>query len=308
VAVNTGSERVEFLYDGQSQLAGIRQLTNGVQASFRRFLWCNQRICEERDQTGGAVTKRFYTHGMKIESGPATGSYYYTRDHLGSVRELTDGSGSVRASYTYDPFGRRTKTSGDLESDFGFAGYWHIEEIGLSIARFRAYDPELGRWLARDPLRNAEHKEGPNLYAYAQNNPVNLVDPLGLCCEDERDLLTAARGECGRALKQAGERCATAWKATPEIAIQVCLNEAELALETCIESEFDIKNAAERFYKCLIDKKCDADICLNDPFRLPEGCSGKGPDGLHRCIQFPHPCRRVHIADFETGAVVCSQY
>jgi RHS repeat-associated protein len=56
-------------------------------------------------------------------------------------------------------------------------------EAGLVITRARAYDPELGRWLSRDPLRKAEEKEGPNLYAYAANNPVNFVDPMGLCCE-----------------------------------------------------------------------------------------------------------------------------
>jgi hypothetical protein len=53
-------------------------------------------ICEERD-AAGAVTKRFFPQGMKVESGPAAGNYYYTRDHLGSIRELTDSSGNVRA-------------------------------------------------------------------------------------------------------------------------------------------------------------------------------------------------------------------
>lgn len=42
------------------------------------------------------------------------------------------------------------------------------------------YDPTLGRWLSRDPLENAEVKEGANLYTYVANNPVNYVDPNGL--------------------------------------------------------------------------------------------------------------------------------
>ena len=96
VAVNSSNERIEILYIGESRLAGIRRLTNGVQASFRRFLWCDRMICEERDETGSTVTKRFYEQGMKIEAGPNTGSYFYTRDHLESVRELVDAAGVVR--------------------------------------------------------------------------------------------------------------------------------------------------------------------------------------------------------------------
>jgi RHS repeat-associated protein len=123
-----------------------------------------------------------------------TGPFFYTRDHLGSIRELTDGSGDMRSRYAYDPYGRRTKFAGDLEIDFGFAGMFFSGEVGLAITRFRSYDPELGRWLSRDPLTLAEVEEGPNLYAYVGNDPVNRVDPLGLsgCCDKERDELGAA--------------------------------------------------------------------------------------------------------------------
>ncbi len=125
------------------------------------------------------VTKRFFAQGVKLETGPKAGTYYYTRDHLGSIRELTDAGGNVRARYAYDPYGRRTKVSGDVDADFGFAGMFWSSEASLALTHFRAYDPELGRWLSRDPLRNAELREGPNLYAYVRNNPVNLIDPSG---------------------------------------------------------------------------------------------------------------------------------
>lgn len=42
------------------------------------------------------------------------------------------------------------------------------------------YDPTIGRWLSRDPMNNAEINQGPNLYTYVGNSPVNRVDPLGL--------------------------------------------------------------------------------------------------------------------------------
>jgi RHS repeat-associated protein len=108
----------------------------------------------------------------------------YTYDHLGSVRELADTAGNLRARYSYDPYGRRTRTAGDLDSDFGFAGMFWSAEAALWLTRFRAYDPALGRWLSRDPLNLAEIQEGANLYTYVKDNPVNLSDPLGLkpCC------------------------------------------------------------------------------------------------------------------------------
>ena len=189
VAVNSGNQRTEFAYDGLGRFVSIRQLTNGSQASLRQFVWCGDKICEERNASG-AVTKRYFKHGLSIVSGPTAGNYYYTRDHLGSIRELTDSNGTVRAEYDYDPFGRRTRLSGDMDADFGFAGMFWSPEAGLALTRYRAYDSNIGRWLSRDPLRDAEVREGANLYAYVRNNPVNLQDHLGLCCTEHQQILT----------------------------------------------------------------------------------------------------------------------
>jgi RHS repeat-associated protein len=182
--LSAGNQSTQFAYDGLGRRVGIRQLVNGSEASNRWFVWCDNEICEERTPSG-AVSKRFFDQGMKMEIGLVTGVFFYTRDHLGSVRDLTDDAGTVRARYSYDPCGRVTFLEGDLKADFGFAGMFRpVEEPGLYLALFRAYDPKIGRWLTRDPLRNAEIKEGPSLYAYVSNNPTNRVDLWGLetCC------------------------------------------------------------------------------------------------------------------------------
>ena len=56
------------------------------------------------------------------------------------------------------------------------AGQYHDDETGLYYNLNRYYDPKTGRYLRTDPFG-----EGLNLYAYVFNNPVGLIDPLGLC-------------------------------------------------------------------------------------------------------------------------------
>lgn len=141
-------------------------------ASTKQFVWNRNLIAEERD-ANNTITRRFYEEGEQI-SGT---SYYYTRDHLGSVREMTDSTGAFRARYDYDPYGYRTKLSGDLDAQFGFTGHYFHQPSGLNLALYRGYDANTGRWISRDPIEEAA---GINLYRYISNRPIRLVDPLGL--------------------------------------------------------------------------------------------------------------------------------
>ena len=196
VAVTAGNNRTEFTYDGAGRVVSIRKLTNGSEVSLRLLVWSDNELCEERN-AAGEVTKRFFPQGMRLDTGPNSGDYFYTRDHLGSIHELTDSSGNVRARYVYDPFGRKTKLTGDIQADFGFAGMFWITEASLALTRFRVYDPEIGRWLSRDPLLNAEVRQGVNLYAYVGNNTVNSVDRLGHCCEQVEQAMQIQESICG---------------------------------------------------------------------------------------------------------------
>jgi RHS repeat-associated protein len=104
-------------------------------------------------------------------------AYYYTFDHLGSVREMCNSSGTIVARYSYDPYGRTTLVSGSNLATFQYAGYYAHQTSGLELAVYRAFDPNSGRWLSRDPVGEAA---GTNLFWYVANNAVNNVDPLGL--------------------------------------------------------------------------------------------------------------------------------
>ena len=90
---------------------------------------------------------------------------------------MTDTAGVVHARYDYDPYGRITKLSGDLEADLGFTGFYKHQASGLNLTLYRAYNADLGRWLSRDPIGE---NGGIDLYAYVGNSPLRWVDTLGL--------------------------------------------------------------------------------------------------------------------------------
>lgn len=104
--------------------------------------------------------------------------HFYTKDHLGSIREVTDSSGNIVSQYSYDPYGRQVKIAGTgPDADFGYQNYYLHQRSGLNLTLHRAYNPSIGRWLSRDPI--AENG-GVNLYAYVENNPISRSDPTGL--------------------------------------------------------------------------------------------------------------------------------
>ena len=162
----------DFAYDGLGRRRVIQEYQGGALISEKHYVWCGLSLCEERDGSN-AVTKRYFDQGETR----GTAQYYYARDHLGSIRELTDASGKVRAQYSYDPWGRRTKLDGDLDSDFGYTGHYYHAASGLHLAPYREYGAEVGRWIKRDIIRE---RGGLNLYAYTHNSPVNYKDLLGL--------------------------------------------------------------------------------------------------------------------------------
>jgi len=131
------------------------------------------------------------------------GLYYYHLDHLGTPQIMTDDNGDVVWSADYKPFGETDITINTLDNNFRFPGQYYDEETGLHYNYFRYYEPGIGRYLSRDPLnlgnvqiarQNAQtafvatmlyqyglsNSQVLNYYAYCLNNPVLLVDPMGL--------------------------------------------------------------------------------------------------------------------------------
>jgi RHS repeat-associated protein len=115
-----------------------------------------------------------YVYGLGlISTYDGTDMAYRLTDGLGSTINLCDASGNVLVTYAYDVFGAIRSQSASSDNDRLFTGEQRDEEAGFDYLRARYYDPEVGRFLGQDLLGGG--------YAYASNNPSNLIDPTGRC-------------------------------------------------------------------------------------------------------------------------------
>ncbi|MCB0728867.1 MAG: hypothetical protein KDD00_15490, partial [Ignavibacteriae bacterium] len=104
---------------------------------------------------------------------------YYMKDHLGSVRAVTDGTGGVVSSQDYDAWGYLLENR-VYESDasiYKFTSKERDDENQYDYFGARYYDARVGRWGQMEPLLDKYLQITP--YNYSLNNPLRIVDPNG---------------------------------------------------------------------------------------------------------------------------------
>ena len=109
--------------------------------------------------------------------------YYYILNAQGDVVRIIDGSRNVVASYSYDPWGKIISSSGALTdvNPLRYRGYYYDTETGFYYLQSRYYDPELGRFINADSYASTDATGllSANMFAYCENDPVNMVDYAG---------------------------------------------------------------------------------------------------------------------------------
>lgn len=169
IRVTQGADTYEWAYNGLDQR--VSEKKNGTLT--KRWVWAGGNQPAEERNASGTVTRRFYPQGEQIGDE----KFYYTRDHLGSIREVLDATWAIVSSYRFDAWGKRTSLGTEDYATFGFTGHMEHPTLGLVFTQYRLYDPATGRWASRDPLGE---NGGINLLSYCLNDPVNLLDPWGL--------------------------------------------------------------------------------------------------------------------------------
>jgi len=160
------------------------------------FAYDGDNLVEETNSSGTAVAR--YSDGLNIDEPLAMlrsgATNFYHADGLGSITSLSNTSGSIAQTYTFDSFGNQTGSSGSLTNPFRYTAREFDPETSLYYYRARYYDPTIGRFLSEDRLR---FRGGIDFYVYVENNAVNLKDPYGrssagrnkegLSCGEQRD-------------------------------------------------------------------------------------------------------------------------
>lgn len=174
----TGPEGTwEYRYDGLGNRIGLKH--NGNE---RRFLLDPRGmtyVLAEYDGNGDLIAYYIYGLGLVYKVDAADNPYYYHYNFTGHTVAMTDANGDIVNKYAYTPFGILADSEETVPNPFRYAGKFGVmdDENGLLYMRARYYDFDGGRFITKDPIGFAG---GVNLYAYT-TNPVNWVDPLGLC-------------------------------------------------------------------------------------------------------------------------------
>ena len=173
-----GTGTVTFKYDPFGRRA---QKSSALGMS--NYLYDGMSLLEELDSAGNVLAR--YTHGAVIDeplSEFRTGTAsYYQEDGLGSVSSLTNASGVIANTYTFDSFGQPTAHTGTLVNPFQYAGREFDSETGLYYYRARYYSPETGRFVNEDLLDDPIARSS---YAYVDDNPTGYIDPFGASSVD----------------------------------------------------------------------------------------------------------------------------
>lgn len=165
------------------------------------YYYSGNQVIEERD-AANTVTAT-YVFGKAVDDvlqmKRGSNTYYYHKNHLGSVVALTNANGSLVERYEYDPYGQpsffdandNALTQSGVGNAILFTGRDYDYETGLYYYRARTMHPGLGRFMQHDPKM---YVDGLNLYNYVGSMPIIYGDPFGLTkdCQEQDGL-------CGRA-------------------------------------------------------------------------------------------------------------
>jgi RHS repeat-associated protein len=185
---------IEYIHDPLGRRIAAK--VNGVITE--KYLWEGQtRLLAIYDGSDNLMMRFDYADGRMPYSMTSGGNtYYLTYDQVGSLRVITDRSGKTLKRIDYDSFGNIiADTNPQLNVMFGFAGGLHDPDTGLVRFGYRDYNPDTGRWTAKDPIFFAGGDT--DLYGYVTNDPINYTDSFGLetyRCRKPLDAL-GGRGE-----------------------------------------------------------------------------------------------------------------
>jgi RHS repeat-associated protein len=191
----TNDNRLASVVKG-GQTASFAYGPDGARAKKVSSLGTTRYFGAEAEEKGGVFTR--YPHMDVMVQGTAIS--FLHRDHLNSVKMVTNMAGAVTERTGYAAFGE-PKPSTSLPK--GFIGERPDPETGMQYLNARYYDPALGRFVSPDDWDPTLAGVGTNRYAYAGNDPVNKADANGHFALGD-DAIAMGIGAIGGAVAQLG--------------------------------------------------------------------------------------------------------
>lgn len=150
------------------------------------YVWDEDNILYETDEDDNVTAEYLYDpapdgHGRLISETRDGHTYTHQYDAEGNTIALTDETGNVTDTFTYNAWSEEIHRTGDTSTPFrwhGQIGYYWDEELFQHYVRARSYLPPVGRWTTQDPQQYMNPLTNP--YVYCANNPEKYVDPSGL--------------------------------------------------------------------------------------------------------------------------------
>ena len=181
-ATRTGLNAVAESYAYDDQGRRIQKVSGAITTS---YLYDGDNIHAEWNGSVSGNPAAVYVQGAGIDepllrltgatNGPSATQAAYMQDGLGSVIGTANISGTLTANQRFDAWGNKITSSGTIPQ-YGYTGR-EPDATGLTFYRARYQHPGLGRFVSRDPMGMVD---AVSPYAYVGNNPINLIDPLGL--------------------------------------------------------------------------------------------------------------------------------
>ena len=179
----SGATSLSYSYDVYGKR--IIAKPSGTASTWTWYLFDGDRLVGEIGLSGSTPTPKVaYTWGADgIVSERLIGSnksFYFHYGPQRETRQLTNSAGTVVDTYLYTGYGVPVTTTGTDYNPHrygGQAGYYSEGPMGLTLATYRWYSPQLMRWMTRDPLR---FRGGENYYGYVGDRPTRFTDRRGL--------------------------------------------------------------------------------------------------------------------------------
>jgi RHS repeat-associated protein len=150
--------------------------------------------------SNGQSTYYIYGIGLLGEQGSSGNYLMYHYDLRGSTTAITNKQNTVTDRYTYGSYGELLSHTGTSTTPFLYNGRDGVmtDSNGLNYMRARYYSPTLKRFINADTLKGSINDgETLNNYAYANGNPISMVDPFGRCADEANDASESIFSEIG---------------------------------------------------------------------------------------------------------------